>query len=213
VREARAAALAAEEGPDRESWKAKLLDLGLYVASTLICMGDYVTALDHLHRLYKDTITRNVEFAGRVKPVLALVYLQVGDTFSAREWLGGTDTAALEQAVCSIADADFAAATTLLEALQPGDEESSDSVSFRIPVVNNLAITQLHQGDLSRAIELLESLAKNPHDHRLILTVISNLFFLYDLRYDDVKTKRYQVAEMLKSNGIGALASYTAFDR
>jgi hypothetical protein len=101
----------------------------------------------------------------------------------------------------------------LLEALRPGDDESSDSVSVRIPVVNNLAITQLHQGDLSGAIELLESLVKNPHDHQLILTVISNLFFLYDLRYDDVKTKRYQVAEMLKSNGIGALASYTAFDR
>lgn len=191
-------------------WRQRLRMLGLYVAAMLIGMNDFNTAIDHLTTLYESASCsnekENTEFANKVAPTLALAYLQTGDTLSAREWFQKADDEKAKdftEAVCSMADADWSAASSSLE----GQLTSADSdVSPEsIKVANSLAISCLHEGDLTKAIELLEKIVNNGC---VTTTVIFNLFTLYDLLQDISAETRANLLRKIRRDGTMALGSY-----
>lgn len=218
AREARAEAAktATGEKPDEDDsaiyvssnvWKQRLRNLGLYVAAMLMGMNDFSTAIDHLTTLYNSSVSshnsEDVEFSKQVIPTLALAYLHIGDTLSAREWFqkSGSDEnmKAFTSAVCSMADADWPAADTLLQ--DELREKGDDSVK----VVNNLAITKLHEGDLNEAITLLEELISNGSIHP---TVLFNLFTLYDLLQEITVKSKTDLLSKIRENGTVSLGTY-----
>jgi hypothetical protein len=174
-------------------WSNRLKNLGLYVASTLMAMGDSRACIHHLKSLahHPDGDFQD-DFSYRVSTALGLAYLQIGDTLSAREWFrklsSSVDTEFLNS-VCWIADADWDTASTELEVLLQKSKQCEDKLSedkLR-EAKNNFAISRLHQGNLAEAMSLLESLGDNK---KLRPTILFNLFTLYDLRYDQASQRK-----------------------
>lgn len=208
-------ALSREEEPtdsiyvSASEWRQRLRVLGLYIAAMLMGMNDFNTAIDHLTTLYESASIsnekENIEFASKVAPTLALVYLQTGDTLSAREWFQKIDdekAKAFTTAVCSMADADWSAASSSLEEeVSAADDVSPESVK----VTNNLAISRLHEGELTKAIELLENLVNNGC---VTTTVLFNLFTLYDLLQEISAETKANLLRKIRRDGTVALGSY-----
>ncbi|KAA8902659.1 hypothetical protein TRICI_005834 [Trichomonascus ciferrii] len=203
-----------EEGSDSiyvsaGEWRQRLRMLGLYISAMLIGMNDFNTAIDHLTTLYESASRsnekENIEFAKKVAPTLALAYLQTGDTLSAREWfqkIGDEKTKAFTTAVCSMADADWSAASSVLEEqLSAAGEELPESLM----VANNLAISRLHEGELTKAIALLENLVNNGC---VTTAVLFNLFTLYDLLQEISAETKVDLLCKIRKGGTVALGSY-----
>jgi hypothetical protein len=186
-------------------WKERLRDLGLYIAATLMAMRDMPTAIDHLKSLYYTAAEQRIskedkKFSHKVASVLGLAHLQVGDTISAREWFqlaSSSHGRTLAYAVCSIADADWSEADKVLDE----DQESADTA-------NNLAITRLHEGQLSEAVERLEKLVR---DGCVESTVLHNLFSLYDLQREVTIDKKLALLADIRQQGVESLGNYDLF--
>ncbi|ANB12304.1 hypothetical protein AWJ20_553 [Sugiyamaella lignohabitans] len=205
-----------------EVWEARLRELGLYVAATLVGMKDNATAIDHLKAFYSTLKSSggeaNISFSHRVAIALAFVYLMIGDTISAREWF---QLAPVEQskelslAVCSLADGDMSESASLLEKYLSTENNESEQQSkpsagddAKTQALNNLAISELHQGNLVKAIELLEQTVTTAN---VDPAVLFNLFILYDLQHELPATKKRLIADKIRSRGIESLGTYELF--
>lgn len=239
-------------------WKARLRNLGLFTASGLIGMRDTKTALSLLQSLYtecstnkpkkdlenddetpaslakrfsaQDSDTELAEFRNKVIFTQAMLYLQIGDTISAREWfakLKSHDSSSLlGNAMCAIADADWDEVEKLLNdhvanppeektKSESGDEPSSPKIPdqftickrtpFDIAVSNNLSLTKANRGDLSGAVSLLEGLV---FAGVISPTVMTNLSILYDLQQEAGRKMKNNMLIELRKQGYLALENY-----
>lgn len=215
-------------------WKARLRNLGLFTTAMLMGMRDTKSAVSLLQSIYTDSafaksipdddadyITQQnaleiSRFNTRVVFSLAMIYLQVGDSISARLWfskLPETDddearkTKALGHALCSIADADWDAAEKAI-ALQINDEKSASPNShtpFYISLTNNLAVAQINKGNLLESISLLEQMALTGV---ISPTVLVNLCILYDLKEEVGRKLKNNLLTALREQGFQALENY-----
>ena len=85
----------------RMGWKDKMRSAGVSVAAALIGMRDYTTALAHLKALYEG---EEPDYAqNTLGPLISRIYLIVGDTLRAREFLPPSNQQGLE-ALCEFSE-------------------------------------------------------------------------------------------------------------
>lgn len=133
-------------------WADRLRNVGLYTSAMLVGTNDVKSALALLESMYEDcdklqtTDSDTVSFKGKVAFSLGLLYLQIGDTISARQWFKNIKQdnvlCDLGISVCSIADSDWDSAESILKNIDDPDSASS----IPIAVKNNLAVTEIYQG-------------------------------------------------------------------
>lgn len=155
-----------------DKWLSALKLAGIYTVSALIAMRDYLTVIHLL------TVQYNAVNDDETAQLLAMIYIYIGDTLSARAWVArlpqNSETAKLK-ALYTFADAD-----------------SSENI---LPVVS-----EIYSGRVNEAIAKLE--AKVTSDSGVAMnTDLTNLFTLYDLCYPDSRQRRAQLAEKLVAGG------------
>lgn len=134
AREARAEIAKAASRHDNsatETWKARLHDLGIKVASALIEMDDLTGAAHHLETLRSTG-------DGRLEISRALLWLQLGNAAKAKACGGGGVILAL----CDMAEGDFEAALSRWDELLEGEGRGDEMVSV------NKAVCLLYLGKL-----------------------------------------------------------------
>ena len=129
--------------------------VGLYTSTMLVGTKDIKSALELLESMYDDCSNlgsvdpENVPFMGKVAFALGLLYLQIGDTISARQWFKNVEQDEVLRdlgiSVCSIADLDWDTAESTLNKIDVSDTASS----IPIAVKNNLAVTEIYKGRLN----------------------------------------------------------------
>lgn len=182
-----------------QQWEDRLRELGVYVAVTLVAVGDVESAINHLRNIYATAIKggdKDKEFANRLIPMIALLYLQIGDPDAAREMFRQVESLyqrEFAESLCAVVDADWVSAAKLLG----GAFDSSTETQSKYGVaLNNLAVVLVHQGQLEKALPLLERLFK---DKKGLPVSLSNLLNLYELRYDVGIKSRKDVLASLKA--------------
>ncbi|KAI8133656.1 hypothetical protein DUD61_002664 [Geotrichum candidum] len=192
-------------------WSDRLRNLGLYTSTMLVGTKDIKSALELLESMYDDcsnlgsVYPENVPFMGKVAFALGLLYLQIGDTISARQWFKNVEQDEVLRdlgiSVCSIADLDWDTAESTLNKIDVSDTASS----IPIAVKNNLAVTEIYKGRLNNALKILEELTEAG---AITPTLLRNLSILYDLRQDIGKKAKTKLVYALKEQGIKALETY-----
>jgi tetratricopeptide (TPR) repeat protein len=195
AREARAEIAKQRLSPkEKETWRARLLDLGLRVANTMIEMNNLVGAVNHLETLRVEAITVNQDDFLRGR--LALLYLKIGNINAARKYVTcqsnsspSTYSSVLEPLI-SMAEGNYAVAATKLESLKeaPGMLESL--------VTQNLAVCLLYAGRLNEARILLEELIA---DGQSFGTLLFNISTVFELCTDRSRNLKVALAEKLAS--------------
>lgn len=171
-----------------EVWRDRLRQLALHVGATLMNIGDYSTAVDHLSSLFQTLIKGTDEdkkFAEKAALGLGIVYLKLGDTTNAREYFNKADSK-LFTAICSCADADWSDALSLLD------------------YSNNLAIAKVNQGEFKEAIAILEKVVEDTPTN----VVLNNIFTLYDLMHDVGGKSKAAVIESIRAANGGSLGTF-----
>lgn len=134
AREARAEIAKAASRYDNsatETWKARLHDLGIKVASALIDMDDLTGAVHHLESLRSTG-------DGRLELSRALLWLHLGNASKAKACGGGGVILAL----CDMAEGEFEAALHKWDELLEGEGKGDEMVSV------NKAVCLLYLGKL-----------------------------------------------------------------
>ena len=98
AREARAEVKEAVDPEEKQRWKKRLEELGLYVANALVEMGDVGAAVRHLESLRPRTGKDKI-LEGR----LALLYINMGNVGAARQCFSDTSASDLRP-LLSMAD-------------------------------------------------------------------------------------------------------------
>lgn len=138
-------------------WEKRLRNLGLFTSSMLLGIRDTKSALSLLISMHQDCEKLQdkheeyAKFTPQVAFAVALVYLQIGDTISSREWFqriqGNNFLQDLGFGVCAIADADWASAESILKKVEISSTEKQDM--SQVSINNNLAITKVYRGKLA----------------------------------------------------------------
>lgn len=138
-------------------WEKRLRNLGLFTSSMLLGIRDTKSALSLLISMHQDCEKLQdkhkeyKKFTPQVAFAVALVYLQIGDTISSREWFQRIqDNKFLQElgfGVCAIADADWESAESILKKVETASTEKEDM--SQVSVNNNLAITKIYRGKLA----------------------------------------------------------------
>ncbi|KAH8912127.1 hypothetical protein BR93DRAFT_983313 [Coniochaeta sp. PMI_546] len=183
AREARAALAAAGEKGDHsatELWRERLDELGVRVGGALVEMDDLGGAAQLLGSL-KD------RGDGRLAVAKALLWLHLGDADAARacaRTLPGKGERVVE-ALCAMADGEYAAALEMWGVLR--DEDTEDEM-----VGVNMAVCLLYVGRMQEGRALLESLVDAG---RASHTLLVNLSMMYELCTERSRTWKIQLAE------------------
>lgn len=143
-----------------KAWEGRLRNLGLFTSSMLLGMHDTKSALALLTSMHHDcdklqeAHEEYKPFTYRVAFAIALVYLQIGDTISAREWFQRIEGNQFLQdfglGVCAIADSDWESAESILKKVSLSTEdEYGNLANSKVSINNNLAVTKIYRGKLS----------------------------------------------------------------
>lgn len=189
----------------RELWKARLHDLGIRVAGTLVEMGDLSGAAYHLGTLRDDGGD------GKMTLAKALLWLHLGDVEAARRCAGGLEehqsqVERVVAALCEMADGKYDAAQRVWESLR---EEVDDEM-----VGVNIALCQLYTGNMSEVSFLFlfafflihPSVTNTPPQGREALenmvdagysshTLLFNLATIYELCTERQRALKLRLAE------------------
>lgn len=195
-------------------WERRLRNLGLFTSSMLLGTHDTKSALALLTSMHSDSEKLQSvqeeykEFTHQVAFAAAMVYLQIGDTISAREWFrkieGNEFLQSLGLGVCAIADSDWEAAENILNTVSASVDAEKETLA-KISVNNNLGVAKIYRGKLNDAISLLEELTEQGMISSALLV---NLSILYDLRQEIGKKAKTQLLHVLKEKGYQALETY-----
>jgi tetratricopeptide (TPR) repeat protein len=185
AREARghiAKATAEHDNTARETWKARLHDMGLKVAGALIDMDDLSGAAHHLGTL-RDLGDRKMVLAK------ALLWLRLGDAASARKCAAqcageAATTEAVILALCDMADGEYEAALARWKELQEAVNDEMVGV--------NAAVCLLYLGRLQEGRSVLEELVGNGMSSH---TLLFNLSTMYELCTDRSRGLKLKLAE------------------
>lgn len=164
-------------------WNARLHDLGLRVADTLVEMGELETATRHLDTLQD----ANVDDLAYRK---ALLRLRIGDVGGARWLMASIENGTIKDtlnALLAVANDDTVAATTQWEALS---SSQPDDAAF----ASNLAVGMLYAGKMVEARRLLETLLEK---HHAFPGLLFNLGTVYELSSDRAGAMKAALAEKM----------------
>lgn len=179
AREARAEVKKATNPEERETWKERLKQMGLYVANALIEMGDAEAAARHLESLRpgngKDEILE-----GR----LALLYLNFGNVDAARQCLSDTNPSV--RPLLSMADSRYADAAEQWKALPSSDLATQ-----------NLAVCLFYAGRVDETLELLDRLVTKG---RTFYALTFNLATVYELCSEKGSQRKEDLVERARKN-------------
>lgn len=180
----------------------------------LLGINDTKSALELLISMHHDSEklktskTEYKEFTDQVAFSIAMIYLQIGDTISAREWFRQVQENDILQevglGVSAIADADWESAERILTQVSEKVESGKDE-PLKISIRNNLSVANIYRGRLSKSISTLEELTEQG---LISTTLLVNLSILYDLRQEIGKKAKTQLLYALKEKGYKALESY-----
>ncbi|MCJ1295689.1 hypothetical protein MMC34_007253 [Xylographa carneopallida] len=195
AREARAEAW--KGGAEREVWRGRLSDLGVRVVGALVSMGDWAAAGRMLRSLRGEDMEEAV-WRGR----MGLLYLQIGDVKSAREFIAPTTTpTSTPTAASDHADEDaYAPLLHPLLSLAEGDVERAisqlETMRAAAPsdplLTQNLAVCLIYAGRLADARPLMEGLVDEGHAFR---TVLFNLATVYELCSEGARGLKLELAK------------------
>ncbi|KAJ2901567.1 hypothetical protein MKZ38_001700 [Zalerion maritima] len=193
AREARAKVAATAKNHDlsgRETWKARLQNLGVRVAGALVEMDDLGGGAAHLSTL-KDGGD------GRLSVSKALLWLQLGDVDAARACVEGGSAGHLAEGVImglsEMADGNYEAALELWADLKSEiDEKSLDDEMIAV----NKAVCLLYLGRMEECRDVLEALVGSGHRSRALFF---NLATIYELSTDKAKALKLRLAERAAS--------------
>jgi hypothetical protein len=163
AREARAEIAKAAKAHDHsaaETWKRRLSELGVKVASALVEMDDLAGAAAHLTSLVDEP---QVADAGRLAMSRALLWLHLGDVDSARRCVGQDETSErVIDALADMADGDYDAALGKWQSLRAAMSENDVSDEM---VGVNLAVCLLYTCKMSEVCPLsLHLVAEEPRE-------------------------------------------------
>ena len=167
------------KGTERDSWKGRLRDLGVRVASGLVEMGDLSGAGRHLKSLAEADMGAGEDPTMRGR--LGLLYLKIGDLETARRYIksssddddqdASTHSAVLNPLLC-MAEGDYDGATTQLTALRNAGGTPDPTV------LQNLAVCLIYSGKLIEARPILESLVTAGQSFDTLLVNLSTVYEL-----------------------------------
>ncbi|KAH7088150.1 hypothetical protein FB567DRAFT_548242 [Paraphoma chrysanthemicola] len=195
--------------PDAEkaTWRKRLRECGVRVASVLVEMDDLEGAGRHLATLSpptasdtdpgEDDDTSDIN----IRIMETLVWLRVGDISSARRSLSHTTTPSSPQnlipatlsALLHLADSDFPAATSAFQALHT--QYPNDAM-----IAQNLAVCLVYTGRIAEAKHLLEGLVgSGPAFHAMVF----NLSTVYELCTERNRDRKVELAGKLAARRDG----------
>ena len=180
AKEARARVKESTDVEEKQIWKERLQELGLYVANALIESGDMGAAARHLENLHsKAGREENDTLNGR----LALLYIDLGDVDAAQRCLSSStpSNANSLKPLLSMAEGRYSDAAEEWKALPPSDI-----------VTQNLAVCLFYTSEVSESIDLLEELVKRG---RSFNALTFNLATVYELCSEKGRDKKGELAE------------------
>lgn len=170
-------------------WESRLRDLAFYVSFILVRLGDIEAAIEHLknvqHTAQKGS-EEDKKFGTRIVPMISLLYLQMGDTESARNILTTHSSifkAEFLESLCAAIDGDWLQAEILLQ--KCFDEGENDSIDVVSMTKNNLAVSMFYQGKLDNAFGLFKEIV-NSHDSSLNTTSLPSISLKNLLKLQDL---------------------------
>ncbi|KAF2097463.1 hypothetical protein NA57DRAFT_41855, partial [Rhizodiscina lignyota] len=187
-----------EEGDEQDvrMWEARLRELGVRIADTMVEMGDFELAGEHLRSLRTTRSPASQhEDDERLKLMEALVWLRVGDLSSARRCLSSIPTPDAEseskatgvlQALLKTAEGDFTAATDAWNALHESYEDDA-------LITQNFAVCLIYTGQMQEARRVLAELHDN-EDEKPFQALTFNLATLYELCTERNREKKLSMA-------------------
>ena len=181
AKEARAEVKKAVGPEQKQTWKERLKELGLYVANALVEMGDAGAAVRHLESL-RPRDGKDEVLEGR----LALLYIDVGNADAARQCLSDAGASDLRP-LLSMADGRYADAAEEWRTLP-----SSDLVT------QNLAVCLFYTGKVDETLELLGQLVEKG---RSFHALTFNLATVYELCSEKGRQRKEDLVERV-SKGI-----------
>ncbi|KAK5625010.1 hypothetical protein RRF57_000726 [Xylaria bambusicola] len=200
AREARAEISSAGRAHDHsaaETWKRRLVDLGIRVGGALIEMDDLAGAVAHLASLPEANGGGTQADRARLAVSRALLWLHLGDVDAARRCMGngiGAETSErVIDALADMADGEYAVAVDKWRALR--DEMSGNGVEDEMVGVN-LAVCLLYTGRMSEGRDLLEELVDAGQTSH---TLLFNLTTMYELCSDRAKNLKMRLASRVAS--------------
>ncbi|KAL1896972.1 hypothetical protein Cpir12675_002553 [Ceratocystis pirilliformis] len=186
AREARASVAMAQSSSERELWTARLQDIGVKVAWSLVDLDDTLGAIVHMR-----TLPSVVD--GTVRLAEALLWLHLGDSEAAKDvvkTLAEGNERQIIEALTDMADGDFESALTKLEKLAEEAETASETVQV------NIAVCLLYSGKMDKASQVLEGLIDGGFaSHTLLL----NLSTIYELCADKNRGLKTALASRVAS--------------
>ena len=182
AREARAEVKKAADPAEKQTWKERLKELGLFVANALIEMGDAGAAVRHLESL-RPRNGRDEVLEGR----LALLHINLGNVDAARRCLSNTSASDLRP-LLSMADGRYADAAEMWKKALP----SSDLA------VQNLAVCLFYTGKVDETLKLLDQLVEKG---RSFHALTFNLATVYELCSEKGSQRKETLVERV-SKGI-----------
>lgn len=120
-------------------WRARLADLGVRVANSLVDIGELDAASQFLADMKRDDDPQ-------LNVTRALLWLRVGDVDAARECMESLERNAI-QALCTMATGDYSAAVEQWTALH--EEYANDEM-----IMQNLAVCLLYAGNMDQVCTL-----------------------------------------------------------
>jgi Tfp pilus assembly protein PilF len=167
---------------DRETWRARLEEIGIRVVNALIEMGD----LDCARRTLESNIADDNTVSPAAAQRMALLYLRIGDVEKARTvQIASVDL----EPLLMMAEGRYEDATKLWEE-QLGADTGEDPKAL---IKQNLAVAYLYSGQIARSRDLLHELVDTGESFES-LTI--NLATLYELSTD--RSKELKLASASK---------------
>ncbi|KAI1360809.1 hypothetical protein F5Y08DRAFT_316551 [Xylaria arbuscula] len=203
AREARAEIASAGRAHDHsaaETWKRRLVDLGIRVAGALIEMDDLAGAVAHLASLPEANGVGGGTEADRTRLAVsrALLWLHLGDVDAARRCVSGISSGdgdggsgigeRVVDALADMADGEYAIALDKWQVLR--DEMRETGVQDEMVGVNT-AVCLLYTGRMSEGRDLLEQLVDAGQTSH---TLLFNLTTMYELCSDRAKNLKMRLA-------------------
>ena len=167
------------------TWSARLTDLGLRVADTLVEMGELETATRHL-----DTLT--AADADEIHTRKTLLRIRVGDVAAAKKSVPGIADGTRKDmlnALLKTADGNVDEATSVWKSL--ADAHPDDQL-----LAQNLAVSLLYTGRIAEARSVFESLVR---DSPAFFALLFNLSTVYELCTERALERKGGLSEHLAS--------------
>lgn len=167
------------------NWSARLTDLGLRVADSLVEMGELETATRHL-----DTLTG--ADADEIHTRKALLRIRVGDVVAAKKSVAGVADQTRKDmltALLETADGNVDDATRVWKAL--ADKHPDNQL-----LAQNLAVSLLYTGRIAEARGILETLVR---DSPAFFALLFNLSTVYELCTERALERKGGLMEHLAS--------------